>query len=378
MSGPRPSLRILYWTEAYWPFIGGTEVMSVTLLRGLIQRGHSALVVTERYDGDLPEAETHDGIDISRFRFRDAVTGQDPTAFFTLLSDVLDVARAFSPDLVHLGLPGPSVLTCLEVARRLSVPLVFTHQMAGMWAGETAPDQLIRRAADQAEWVVFPSEAMAAEARASGIVNARAVVVPNGVRIPDDSPAPLPWDPPVLLGLGRLSAEKGFDLFVDAVAMLRERDIDVRAVLAGEGAEAEKLRDRAWALGLRDVLEFPGWISPETVPELLRRATLLVAPSRAESFGLSALEAQLAGRPVVATAVGGLPEVVRDGETGRVVPPEDPRALADALAGLLADRALTERLGIRARAMTEREFSVEKTIDAYIRIYQDTTYADKP
>lgn len=376
-GAPEAGHRILYWSEAYWPFIGGTEVASVNLLRGLLERGHRALVMTERYDGDLPEQEVHEGVQILRFRFRDAVESGNPAAFFELLGTLLSAAREFAPDLIHLGLPGPSVIFCLELGRRLSVPMVFTHQMSGMWTESMAGDQLIPRAASRAEWVVFPSEAMRSEALELGIRPRRSSVVYNGMRPNLGSMTPLPGNPPVLLGLGRLSREKGFDLLVEAAGILARQGLEFRAILAGEGPERPGLEKHARELGLNGHLDFLGWVSPEAVPELLERATLLVAPSRAESFGLSALEAHGAGRPVVATDVGGLGEVVVNGETGVLVEPDDPEALASAVASLLEDPDLMMRMGRQARLRVSKKFSIESQIGEYARIYDAVTGSDR-
>lgn len=365
MSG----LRFVHWCDAYWPIIGGTEVASVRLLAGLQERGHEPMVMTDSQDEHLPERQIHQGIVVHRLPFRHVVEARDPARFFDTLQRALDIVREFQPGLAHLASIGPAALFCTQLNARLGLPLVFTHQMSGMWTEEVSVDQLLHRAASQAAWVLFPSEAMRAEAAGVGVRPARSSVIYNGLEVPPPVEGGLPWDPPVLLALGRLSSEKGFDVLLRALGLLRDDGITLRAILAGEGAERRALEVDARSRGL-DMLTFAGWIRPEAVPDLLSSATIVVVPSRDESFGLVALEAHMAGRPVLATSVGGLPEIVEDGKTGILVEPEDPRRLADAVASMLSDRANLEKMGRRARRRVEGRFSITTQVSGYERIFE--------
>lgn len=364
-------MKILYWTEAYWPSIGGTEVASVLLMRGLRAQGHELLVVTSLTDPGLPASEEHEGIQIRRLPFREAVAAGNPANVFKLLQQTLEVVADFQPDLFHLGLPGPSCLFCLQACRRKNIPLVFTHQLAGAWIEGTRPDQMVAHAAQQANRVVFPSQGMLEEAVRSGIDTERSLVIYNGIELDSTDPAPLPWDPPVVAATGRFSHEKGFDVLVEAVHHLAAGGTQLRLLLAGDGAERPALESMVDRWDLQGVVEFLGWLKPEAVPDLLRGATVLVAPSRAEAFGLSALEAQAAARPVVATRVGGLPEIVMDGETGRLVASEDPQALAEGIADILSDRDRARAMGLAARARVHDRFSIRAQAKAYEDLYKE-------
>lgn len=201
--------------------------------------------------------------------------------------------------------------------------------------------------------VVGVSEAAAEVARASGVPEHKLRVIHNGVDLARFSPAELPERPlRVVLGVGRLVPQKGFDLLAQAVSRVPA----LRLELLGEGPQAASLE----AAGAR----LHGW--REDVRPLLARADVVVLPSRWEGFGLVALEAMASRRPVVATAVPGLREVV--GDAALVVPPEDVEALVAALELLGRDAGLRRRLaeGGPARAA---HFSIEDSVLAYQQLY---------
>ncbi len=152
---------------------------------------------------------------------------------------------------------------------------------------------------------------------------------------------------------GRLARPKGVDVLLEAVSRLGDA-LDWRLELAGDGELRGALEAQAERLGIAARCRFLGHL-PDPAP-LYARAHVVVVPSRYEGFGYVAAEAALTGVPVIASRAGGLREVVRDEETGLLVRPEDPAALAEALRRLAADRALAERLGEAARASARERF----------------------
>jgi glycosyltransferase involved in cell wall biosynthesis len=155
----------------------------------------------------------------------------------------------------------------------------------------------------------------------------------------------------VVAGVGRFVAIKGFDLLVAALADVVARVPDARVLLIGEGGEGAALQAQARALGVGDRLHITS--TTTDVIGLLAAADVLAAPSRNEGMGRVLVEAMALGLPVVGTRVGGIPDVIVDGECGLLVPPEDPAALADALAELGLDAARRAKLGDGARPRAE-------------------------
>jgi glycosyltransferase involved in cell wall biosynthesis len=184
-----------------------------------------------------------------------------------------------------------------------------------------------------------------------GLDEPPAAWAPNGLELPDG---------PLVVAVARLVPQKGVDVAVRAMAGL-----DATLVVLGEGAERPRLESLARELGVRLLL--PGRVGD--VASVLRRADVLVHPARWEGFGLALLEAMLCSLPVVATRVSSIPEIVADGETGLLVPPDEPSALGAALQRLLGGEELRRRLGDAGRARARAEFSVERmarrTLDVY-------------
>jgi glycosyltransferase involved in cell wall biosynthesis len=205
-----------------------------------------------------------------------------------------------------------------------------------------------RRLLRRARRVVCASHELADAARRLGAREVR--VIPNGIDVPAGPGEP--DDPPHVLYAGRLSAEKGVRELVAATQ-------DLPLVVAGDGP-------------LR--AEVPGALGMVPHDELLRlykRAAVVACPSRREGFGVACLEAMAAGRPVVASAVGGLRDLVVDGETGLLVPPGDVAALRAALERLLADTGLRERLGRAARERVLAEFTWKRYAEDIRRAYDE-------
>jgi glycogen(starch) synthase len=172
-----------------------------------------------------------------------------------------------------------------------------------------------------------------------------------------------------------LVARKGFDLALSAFATIASRVPAVRMVVAGDGPARAPLEKQAAELGLRDSVDFVGWVAPENVPALINTATIVVMPSRWEPFGLVALEAAQMARPIVATRVGGLTEVVEHGQTGLLVDNENPDALAKAMAELLEHPQVTTRMGETARSRAIERFSWSRCVDAYDSVYRKLMHA---
>ena len=196
---------------------------------------------------------------------------------------------------------------------------------------------------------------------------ARVEVVPNSV--PLGAAPPPEGEPGRILFLGRAGERKGLFDLLDAVASLQASHPALRLAIGGDG-DLDAVRQRCQALGIAAHVEILGWVGPAERTAQLARAAIFCLPSHAEGLPMAMLEAMAAGRPVVVTPVGGIPGAVNDQDNGLLVPVRDPTALAAALAALLDDAALRQRLGRHARLTVQQRFSTEVVVHKLAALYR--------
>lgn len=216
-----------------------------------------------------------------------------------------------------------------------------------------------------------------------GYPAAKVVVIPNGRDLTRFAPGlhrdtvrkelGIDRDAPVVSVVGRLETQKGHVYLLDAWPEVMRSHPDARLVVVGDGSLREALERQARARGVTDSVIFTGFRAD--VPEILDASDVLALPSLHEGMPLTVIEAAATGRPVVATAVDGTPEVVLDGETGYLVPPADPRALARALVTILGDPVAAARMGERASRWARERFDVSGHVEATARVYREVAAA---
>ncbi len=308
------------------------------------------VAVLAPHDAGLPVIDTVAGVEVHRFRYgpasmerlsyRGGLLGSSRRIAGVMLPAYLrsfavaaeKTVREFRPDVVHAHWWLPAGLCALRAAKRADVPLVITIHGSDAHLLRYAPlRRLAHRVLHKAALVGTVSEDLRRQIQALDPQLPTAVL-----RLPvtsDSAPVPMPPDPPLrLLAAGRLSPEKGFDVLIEAMRIALDHGLDVRLDIVGSGPERRKLAALAAPLGER--VRLISALPHEDLIQKMDDVHALVAPSRREGLGLVALEAFTRGRPVVASAVGGLAESVRDGIDGFLVPPDDPKALAAALARL--------------------------------------------
>ncbi len=219
-----------------------------------------------------------------------------------------------------------------------------------------------------------------------GIPSDKIVIVPNGAPM-NESPVPLPAcslrdelglrsDQPIVLVLSRMQANKGHRFLIDAAPAILARFPETHVVFAGLPDERASLEAHIARLGLAQSFSILGLRND--VPQLLHEASVYVLPSLAEGFSLALVEAMAAGLPCVATTVGGAPDIIRDGETGSLVPPANTTALANAVIhALQLSPEERQRLSASAHNAAKR-FSVEAMAHATLAVYQSAAHAPAP
>ncbi|MBI4343335.1 MAG: glycosyltransferase [Candidatus Omnitrophica bacterium] len=342
--------------------VGGVERGVLDLTKGLLQRGHRVSVVSS--GGPLVGPLTRLGAAHHQLPVHDKF----PLTAWRCLPSLSRLIQDTDIDVVHARSRAPAWIGW-AAARRTQRPFVTTAH------GFYRPHPL-SRVMVWGRLVIAPSAALGDYlVQQFGLRRDRLRVIPRGVDLEAFAFQPPPdHDGPWRIGLvGRLTPLKGHEVALHACARLRRQGLPVRLCLAGDAPHSprrEMLDDLAASLGLQDAVEWLGL--RYDIPELIASMDVVVVPSQyPESFGRGVVEAQAVGRPVVASRLGGLSELIEDGQTGLLVPPSDPEALARAVARFCHDAPLRARCVEAARRRVESDYPLDRMVEHTLAVYDE-------
>jgi glycosyltransferase involved in cell wall biosynthesis/peptidoglycan/xylan/chitin deacetylase (PgdA/CDA1 family) len=340
---------------------GGAERLSVACAHSLAERGHELHVAYGFADSQRSNL-TAVGIGATCLSDARLSSRTLPTWVRALRSMI----ASFRPDVVYAQSITASLATTLAAPR---MPLLVT--VHGIREADEPLASVILRAGRAR--VTAVSDAVAEGLRRHAVAPAIEVLQPgvdvDGLLERSREPLELDTSHPRFVCVGRQSAEKGIDLLIEAFPQVLEQLPEAALVLIGVGPQEREHEQLVARLGLEERVSFLGLVA-NPAPHLAA-ADVVALPSRREGLPLAALEALALVRPLVATAVGGTPEVVRDGETGWLVPPDDTAALAGALVEAATDEAEARRRAEAGARLVRERFTVERMVDRIETLAQE-------
>jgi glycosyltransferase involved in cell wall biosynthesis len=375
----RPPLRILDVVVRFHPYIGGVENTVLDLNRRLVDRGHQVTVVCADEPAGGPDHVQ--GIDVVRLPWKGKLGNTN------LAWGLRDALRRQRPDLIHTHIPTALFAdAAADISRETGVPLVLTYHndligegLKGLF-GKVYNRFILPGLLAKCARVVTINPNYASKSPHLSANDPKITCVPWGVdeslfHPPADGGPPLDA-PELVLGFLSLLDEhhryKGLEVLLEAVALLRKEGRRVRLKVGGAGEEQGFYRDLAAGLGIAEAAEFLGFIPAPDLPAFYGSCHVFVLPStdaRREGFGLVLLEAMACGRAVVSTPIVGMYGDIQAHETGLLVPPKDPAALAGALRRLDSERGLLPEMGSRGRRLITERYTWTNVTDTYERIY---------
>jgi glycosyltransferase involved in cell wall biosynthesis len=357
-------MKLLFWCDPFWPAVGGIPVIAAQFAASLVQRGYELHVVTDEAPGDVAAPPGLE-VTVHRYPFLRVLRSKNPAQTTALSRAIADLKRAVRPDCVLVYALSPGVFFHLCTRAAYPAPSIVTlHSSVARYAAQT--EGMVGQSLADAAWVMACCQNALQDARDRyPFIAAKTSVVHNAVEPRVGSTPELQLAPPRLLHVGRLVPEKGADLAIAALPAILAGAPDTCLRIAGDGPLHQTLMRQAAELGVAERVEILGFVAQPALSHLLADASIVVQPSRSEGISLAALEAAHAGRPVVAARVGGFPELVVDGETGLLVPPESPGALAEAILRLIGDPEGARRMGVNARRRARESFRWNDYVDAY-------------
>ena len=367
-------LRVLFCTDNFG--IGGTELNAVRTAEALVRRGVEVEVATLQADGPLRTRYDAAGIPVHSFPL-DNLYGPGALRQGIRLAALV---RRGGFDVVHCHDIYSNIFAGFW-ARRGGDSAIIASRRWGRDSTQRRLDRLNRMAQRRSSRVLANSSEVAQLVRGDGVRAQRVTVIPNFLEPEAFDPLPesdrAAWrsargipDGAVLLGIvARLAPVKNHESLFRAVAKIGARFPALHLAVIGDGAGRGGLEALARELELDDRIHFVGMVPHR--PNVNHHFDLVALSSLSEGFPNTIAEAMAAGRAVVATAVGGVTDVVLDGVTGVLVPPADDQALADGLAGRLDDPAGTARMGMRAREVASERFAEDGVLSMLLALYQE-------
>ena len=373
MSSQKPPLRVVLLTDA--DVFAGTERHMLDLARGLSALGVAVSVACPS-PAALEDAARREHLPILTIPKRGLV---DWRAARTLARRL----KSGQTNIVHAHNGRTALAAALAVRLAGRGQCVMTqHFLEPNHATQHGPKAAVSGAAHH--WVVGQMSRILAisEAVRQAMLDrkeapeGKITVVPNGISAPaPGGPAEtrrslgIAADTPLVVCAARLEREKDIASLISAMEIVQSAVPEVRCLVAGTGSEKAALEGQVERLNLSGAVTLLGFRADAT--SLMAAADLFVLPSLAEPFGLVLLEAMALGRPVVATRAGGPLEIVVEGETGFLVPPSSPQALADAVGRLIADPAAGRRLGENGMVRFRQSFTAERMAEATLAVYAE-------
>ena len=361
-ASPRPRV-LLVITLAE---VGGAQSYVAALLPALAERYD--VVLAAHGEGPLREEAARAG---ARFvPLRHVRRPINPLRDLAGLVELIALLRRERPRILHASSSKAGVLGRLA-AVTARVPIRFFTVHGWAFSAYSGLASRLYRVSDRlmaplTTVTICVSETELAAGLEAGTCSAeRSVVIHNAVDVATAPRSRHDRATPRLIAVGRLKAPKDFLTLIRALAALADQEYE--ALIVGDGPDRSEVEDEIQRLGLEGRVQLAGERSD--VPELLAASDVFVLSSRSEGLPVSVLEAMAAELPVVASGVGGLAELVVDGETGILVRPSDPSALAAALSSLIADPAERRRLGAAGRARAEERFDLEPFRRAHVELY---------
>ncbi len=393
--------RILHVLDHSLPMHSGYTFRTRAILRAQLAKGWDVRGLTgRRHVAAGPQEELVDGLHFHR-------TPGEAAGGNALLREWRDISahadaieslvREWRPDIIHAHSPVLNAMAAQRVARRHGIPLIY--EIRAFWEDaavgngtgtEGSPRywltrQLETHAVRAADAVAVICEGLRSDLVARGIDSAKITVSPNGVDL-DQFGAPVPRDPVLTAELGLEGADvvgfigsfydyEGLDDLITAMPRLVRARPRAKLLLVGGGPMEQALRDQALASPFADHIVFVGRVPHDQVEHYYAQVDVLAYPRKAMRLTdlvtpLKPLEAMAQGRLVAASSVGGHRELIEDGVTGTLFAPDDPAAIAQALAGMFADRGFWDERRVVARDFVERERNWSSNILRYEPVYQ--------
>jgi N-acetyl-alpha-D-glucosaminyl L-malate synthase BshA len=365
-------MKIVILVASFLPkWIGGTEIATYNIAKNLANRGHEVHVITS-LDKGMPKEYVEDGFYVHRILFRKIV-------FLGILSFWLKIfwrLKEVDPDIIHVQSIAIGIPAFLS-KNILKIPYIVYGRGSDVylhWSFKKSISKLVIRNANA---VIALTEDMKTEILKS--LDIEISVIPNGIDLDKFKNLSkkyfrekweLKEDEKIIAFVGTLRPVKGLKYLIQAMAIMIKKDASIKLILVGDGGERKYLKTLVEELKIENNIKFIGKVANENVPQYMVASDVFVLPSLSEGFPIVSLEAMACELPIVASKVGGLPDIVKNGVNGFLVEPKNPEQIAAKVLLLLGNNALKERIS-KNNKITIKGYSWERVVDRLELVYRN-------
>ena len=376
-------MKICMLAGSFPPDIGGAAAHIYELSTALLRQGNEVYVIAFTTNPHLKKYQEINGIKVYRVYTPPTRLAGLMVCSFKAWCRLRALMKDKNIDLIHYH----NLLPCAFVARFIAnIPKVQTEHSSGflMAVEKGEYKRLYRWLFSQSDYVIGASQVLVDNLIKYGVSRDRTSFIGSGVDVERFNPAVdgseirgkygVKPTENIVLCPARLDPVKGVWYLIRAIPYIIKQDDSPRFLIAGDGPEMEKLNQEVIKLQIADRVTFAGRVPNSEMPKYYAASDIVVLPSLKEATSIAGLEAMATGKPLVGTRVGGIPQIIADGETGTLVPPRNPEELARAITSLLGDKGKRTAMGLKARDKAEGEFSwqiiARKIQDIYYNVAQ--------
>ena len=373
-------MRVVMLSNSFPPEIGGIQEHVSNLAQTLARQGHQLKIVTVRRNKSERVRDTFAGLDVTRVPQLNLP--RTLTTQYLAITTALLIAMRLrgQADVVHYHTFWPDAFTAFVVNK--FVPTIYTAHESRflLMAEQPRSRRWLKLALRPFQGILAPSTELLEVTRQLGVSPEKSAFIANAVDASKFRPGlngetvraryGVPMDHCLILCPRRLVPKNGLEFLIESLPSIRRSSRAVSVLIAGDGPERERLEARVRELGLQDSVIFAGSQDNNDLPEFYGAADIVAIPSLKEATSIAGLEAMASACAVVATNVGGVPEIIEDGVSGLLVSPRNPEALAQAITPLIETPELRTQLGLAARARVEQKFTWEQVASETTRAYE--------
>ncbi len=367
-------MKILMVSEWHPLSIGGVQRHVRELSKILVDNGFEVAILTKSNNIMI-----RNGFNVPIYQVK-SIIGNNYLFLPPNLQEVKLILKKFSPDIIHVHHAfTPTPLLTLHLADKMDIPKVLTNHtiisnnIDSLFSSMTCNGlKVLKYFLSKADYIISVSNCAARFIEKIIGDHANNIVIPNGVDVNKFYPSKINFNNQIILFVGRLVYRKGVHILLKAFSIVAREFSDVKLRIVGEGYMRGILQFLVQKYDLNNRVEFLGKVSEDKLPEIYREAKIVVIPSLfRESFGIVALEAMASGKPVIASNIGGLSEIIIDNYNGILIPPGDPELLADRIIELLNDDKLIFKMGFYGRRIAVEKYSWNIIVKRILEIYNE-------